>query len=246
MRLSCPYLLHPISTKISLQYHRLTTHTPLIIPSTAGPFLLPHQILPTPPTIQGAVTASITTPYPTPEASISPPPRSSTSPPAAVSLQDKEDLLTPSDSPNLPSPASGLVLDNILPTGPSLTAHSPITRTDLSLSFPESRHPIPAPGEPSASLVQAPEPDPGTAAVDDGSPISSLCKEMNDLDPPVHHAIDANTTPTIVLPPQTPSLPSVTDAAPDGATVRRSQQGLDAERKGDHPHDPSRYHYDMV
>jgi hypothetical protein len=163
--------------------------------------------------IQGAVTAGIATPYPTPEASVSPPPRSSTSPPAAVSLQDKEDLLTPSDSPNLPSPASGLVLDNVLPTGPSLSAHSSITRTDLSLSFPESRHQIPVPYKPSAALVHASGLDPSAAAADDGSPISSLCKGKNDLDPPsVHHAVDSNTTPTLMLPPQTPSLPSVTDA----------------------------------
>jgi hypothetical protein len=192
--------------------------------------------------IQGAVTAGIATPYPTPEASISPP-RSSTSPPAAVSLQDKEDLLTPSDSPNLSLTASGLVIDNIIPTGSSLTAHSPITRTDLSLSFPESRHLMPVPDAPSAALVHTSGLDPGTAAADDGS----LCKGKNDLDPPsAHHTVDANTTPTILLPPQTSSLPSVTDTAPDGAMVGRSQHGPDAKRSGDHPQDPSRYHYDMV
>ena len=63
---------------------------------------------------------------PTPEALTSPP-RSSTSPPDPIFLKGKADLLTPSDSPNLPSPASGLVLDSILLTGPSLpelTHHS--------------------------------------------------------------------------------------------------------------------------
>ena len=54
---------------------------------------------------------------PTPKAPTSP--RSSTFPPD-VFLQGKADLLAPSDSPNLPSPASGLVLDNTLLTGPSL------------------------------------------------------------------------------------------------------------------------------
>ena len=63
---------------------------------------------------------------PTPEAPMSPL-RPSTSPPDHTFLQDKADLLTPSDSPNLPSPVSGLVLDSILLTGlslPKLTHHS--------------------------------------------------------------------------------------------------------------------------
>ena len=56
---------------------------------------------------------------PTPQDPTSPP-RSSTSPPNPIFLQGKADLLTPSDSPNLPSSASGLVLDSIRLTGPSL------------------------------------------------------------------------------------------------------------------------------
>jgi hypothetical protein len=193
--------------------------------------------------IQDIVASEITASYPTPEASTSPP-RSSTSPPAAVSLQDMEDLLTPPDSPNLPSPAPGLDLNNTLPIGPSLSAHLSITRTDLSLSFPESRQLITVPGAPIASLVQAPSPDPDTVAVEDGSPISSSCKEEHDLDCSVHHAIDANTTPTMFLTPQPPSLPSVTE--PDGAMVGRSQRVLDAEHEGAHPLDSSSYRYDMV
>jgi hypothetical protein len=180
--------------------------------------------------------------YPTPEASTSP--RSSTSPPAAVSLKDKEDLLKPSDPPNLPSPASDQVLDNILPTGPSLSAHLHTARTDLSPSFPESRHPITVPDAPNASLLRTPGPDPGTVAVDDGSPISSLCKEEHDLDPSVHYALDENTTPTIALPPQPPSLPSTTD--PDMAVAGRSPQGPNAELTMDGSPDPSRYQYDIV
>jgi hypothetical protein len=65
-------------------------------------------------------------PHPTPGASTSSRPRSSTSPTAALSLlHDEEDLLTPSDSPNLPLESSGPTYDNIIPTGPSLSC-SPI------------------------------------------------------------------------------------------------------------------------
>ena len=74
--------------------------------------------------IQDIVASSI---GPTPEAPTSPPPRSSTSPPYPIFLQGKADPLTPSDSPNVPSSAFGLVLDGIHLTGPSLpklTHHS--------------------------------------------------------------------------------------------------------------------------
>jgi hypothetical protein len=81
--------------------------------------------------IQDAVTAGITTSYLTPETSTSAPPSSTASPHASTSLQYTADLLTPSDSPNLPSPASGPVLDNIVPTGPSLSAYFSMTQTDL-------------------------------------------------------------------------------------------------------------------
>ena len=76
--------------------------------------------------IQDIVSSGIITYYPTPEASTSSPPPPSTSP-DPILLQDKVDLLTNSNLPNLPPPASGLVLDSILLTGPSLpklTHHS--------------------------------------------------------------------------------------------------------------------------
>ncbi|KAN0140631.1 hypothetical protein V8E53_001840 [Lactarius tabidus] len=134
--------------------------------------------------IKGAVTAGIATPYPTPEASISPP--------------------------------------------------------------PQSRHPIPVPDAPSAALVHTSGLDQGnTAAADDGSPISSLRKGKNDLDPPsVYHAVDSNTIPTLILPPKPPSLPSVTDAGV--AITGHSSPETSAEHTVDDSSDPSRYQYDMV
>ena len=85
--------------------------------------------------IQHIVASSIMTPYPTPEISTSVHPRFFTSQPTAVSLQYSADPLTPSDSLNLPSPTSNPVLDNLPPTGPSLSRHSRITRSDL-VAFP--------------------------------------------------------------------------------------------------------------
>ena len=73
--------------------------------------------------IQDIVSSGITTSYPTPEAAMSPPPSPSTSPPDPIFLQDRADLLTSSNLPDLPSPASGPVRDNILLTGPSLSTH---------------------------------------------------------------------------------------------------------------------------
>ncbi|KAF8260513.1 hypothetical protein EI94DRAFT_900289 [Lactarius quietus] len=67
------------------------------------------------------------TPHPAPEISTSAP-LSSGSPPAAVALRHNSDLSTPSEPPNLPTLASSNpVLDNILPTGVSLSSPSPIT-----------------------------------------------------------------------------------------------------------------------
>ena len=73
--------------------------------------------------IQDIVSSGITTSYPTPEAATSPPPSPSASPPDPIFLQDKADLLTSPNLPDLPSPASGPVRDNILLTGPSLSTH---------------------------------------------------------------------------------------------------------------------------
>ena len=88
------------------------THRPVdsvqISPTSGGPS--------NPGATQDIVTSGID---PTSEAPTSPP-RPSTSPPDPIFLQGKADLLAPSDSLNIPSPASGPVLDSILLTGPSL------------------------------------------------------------------------------------------------------------------------------
>ena len=60
----------------------------------------------------------------------------------------------------------------------------------------------------------------------------------------LHNAFDANTTPTIVLPPQLPSAPVVTES--NVVTLSHSEQGPNVENTGDRPPDPSRYHHDMV
>ena len=89
----------------------------------------------------GAATSGVPTSYLTPGTSTSAAPRSSnTSPPAGCYLKNKKESLMRSDSPYLPSPASGPVLDNILLTGPSLFTHSLTTRSDLSPSFPQFYH----------------------------------------------------------------------------------------------------------
>ncbi len=154
--------------------------------------------------IRDIVTLGITMPHPTPETSISFPSLSSTSPPAAVALQINLDLLTPSDPPNLPS--SNPVLDNI-PPGSPLSSRPPMTRSDLSPSFPESDRSTIVTTAPCAFPGPTPPPDFGAAAEDDGIPRPDLRKEN---DPPsVNRAIQAN---TLDLPPQSPSLPSVTDS----------------------------------
>ena len=73
--------------------------------------------------IEDIVSSGITTSYPTPEAATSPPPSPSASPPDPIFLQHRADILTSSNLPDLPSPASGPVRDNVLLTGPSLSTH---------------------------------------------------------------------------------------------------------------------------
>ena len=78
----------------------------------------------------------ITGPRPALETFTSAPPLRSTSPPAAVAVPLQH-------NPDLPSPASSSqVIDNILTLGPPLSSHSPITRSDLSSSCPESHRSI--------------------------------------------------------------------------------------------------------
>ncbi|KAN0139118.1 hypothetical protein V8E53_003120 [Lactarius tabidus] len=63
-------------------------------------------------TIQDIVTSGIATSYSTPETSTSTPPCPSTTQPAAVSLHEKVDLLTPSDPHNSPSTPPDPILDD--------------------------------------------------------------------------------------------------------------------------------------
>ncbi len=189
--------------------------------------------------IPDIVTSGITMPSPTPETSTVAPPHSSTSLTAAVSLQHNPDLLTSSDQPNLPySASSNPVLDNILPTGPPLSSHPSMTRSDLSPFFPESHRSTIVPTALSASPGPTSAPDLGAAAEDDGSPQPGLSKEKDALDPPsVNRAIHANTMATLDLSPQSPSLPLVNDS--DVAIAGRSLREPNAERTGDHRPYPS-------
>ena len=119
-------------------------------------------------------------------------------------------------TPKTPSSASPYnpVLDSILPTGPPLSSHSPITRPDLPPSFPES---------PSASPGVTSTPDLGATDENDGS----LGKEKDALDPPL---VNRATRPRSTTIPST-----ITD--PDEAVAGPSLQGPSAERTGDHSRD---------
>jgi hypothetical protein len=90
---------------------RLSLITPLIRPLTASAFL--YQAV-----ADLAPETSTATHLP------------STSQMAGVSLQHNETLLSPSDSPILPSSASSNTVYHILHTDPSLPSHSAMTRTD--------------------------------------------------------------------------------------------------------------------
>ena len=74
----------------------------------------------------------------------------------------------------------------------------------------------------------------------------SFHTEQDALDPSsLHNTFDANTTPTIVLPPQPPSPPLVTTELSE-TTLSHTDQGPNVENTEDRPPDPSRYHRDMV
>ncbi|KAI9441169.1 hypothetical protein BJY52DRAFT_503171 [Lactarius psammicola] len=99
------------------------------------------------------------------------PPFSSTAPPAAVA---------PLTSPS--SASSNPALENILPTGPLLSLHSPMARSDLSPSRPESHRSVIVLYPPSASPWPTSAPDlRGAAAEDDGRP-KPVSRKV--LDPP--------------------------------------------------------------
>jgi hypothetical protein len=166
--------------------------------------------------------------------------------------------LVPPDSLDLSLSASSPVLDDILLRGPLLSTESPLTRSDLSLSFPEAHRLVTGVSAPSASVVPTSGPDPGTSAEDDCSPTPAFLKENSALDPlQVHHAISASAMTTLVLPPRSPPLPSVTDL--DVTIVGCSLREPNAKHTRDHPHDlmhlptlmhnkvlGSRYHYLML
>jgi hypothetical protein len=85
-------------------------------------------------------------------------------------------------------------------------------------------------------------PDPGTAVEPDGTPTPGLRDEKDALDLPSEpHGIDANIICTPDPPPQSPSLPLVTDS--EVAVAGHSFRELSA---GDNPPGPSRYQYDIV
>ncbi|KAH9045867.1 hypothetical protein EDB83DRAFT_2553800 [Lactarius deliciosus] len=127
--------------------------------------------------------SSITTPLTTPGTSASAPPFSHTSPPAAVSLQHKSDLLTPSDPPDLPSSVSNPVPDKILPICPPMPLHLPMTPSDLLPSCSESHRLPEVTTTPSAPPGPTSAPDLDAAAEDDGNPIPGSRKETDALDP---------------------------------------------------------------
>ncbi|KAH9045883.1 hypothetical protein EDB83DRAFT_2405510 [Lactarius deliciosus] len=116
------------------------------------------------------------------------------SPSTAVVLQHNSDPLAHSYPPNLPpSAAYDPVLGSIFPTG--------------------SRRPIMVTVTPSASPGQTSALDLGVAVEDDGSQMPGLRGNKEALGSlSANRAIDANTTPTLGLLPQPPSLPSVTDS----------------------------------
>ncbi|KAH9020775.1 hypothetical protein EDB84DRAFT_1514283 [Lactarius hengduanensis] len=190
----------------------------------------------------------MTVPHPTPETSSSPPPLPSTPGPAAVPPQHNPDPQTPSGAPNIPSSAStNPVPNNILPTGPPLSSNSPMTRFDLSPSRPEPHRSIMITTAPSAPPGPTSALDLGTAAEGDSSSMPGLRKEKDIADPPsLNRVIPANTRATLNLPPQSLSLPLVSD--PDATTAGLSPREREpyAKHTGDHPRHPSLCSYDMV
>ncbi|KAH9057261.1 hypothetical protein EDB87DRAFT_1793396 [Lactarius vividus] len=171
----------------------------------------------------------------TPGTSASAPPLSHTSPPAA--LQHKSDLLTPSESPDLPSSFSNPVLDNVLFIGPPMPSHLPMARSDFSPSCSESRCSLEVTTLPSAPPGSTSAPDLDVAAKEDGPPKRGSRNENDALEPPSVNCV-------LDLPSPSPSLPSVTDSDVV-AIVAPSPWESNAERSGDPPH-PSHLLYDIV
>lgn len=138
---------------------------------------------------------------------------------------------------------SNPVLYNILPIGPIMTSNSPLTRFDPSPSHLESHLSVKTTAAPCAPPAPTSAPDLCVAAEGDGSPKPELRKERDTLDS-LNRAIHANSRVTLDFPPQSPSLPPVTD--PDATTAGLSPQEPDAEHTGDHLRHPLLCSYDMV
>ncbi|KAI9450678.1 hypothetical protein BJY52DRAFT_163143 [Lactarius psammicola] len=173
--------------------------------------------------IRDIITSDIILPHPTTETSAFAPPFPSAF--AAAAPQRNPDPLTPSNPPNLPSSTSHPVLDDILPT--------------------ESYRSIVVTTAPSTSPGPTSAPDLDSAAEDHGSPKPEFHKKEDALDPhSVNWEIHANTITTRGLPPQTPSMPLVTNS--DVAIAGPSLREPNAERTGDSPVDPSHGLYDIV
>ena len=217
------------------------SHMTMPVPDTTHLTIEPPGILVTPP---DSATSGITMPVPhiTPNTSTIATPLSVPSPPAAVSPQHNADPITPLEPPNLPSStSSNPVLDNILHTGPSLSSLLPMTRSDPShRSIIDTTTPSASPGGTSALDL-----GPGATTEGDGGPMLALHEEMDAIDPPsVNRAIHSNTMAIPDPPPQSPSLPSVTDS--DVAITGRSLREPNVERTEDRPPDSSHYQYDIV
>ncbi|KAH9035093.1 hypothetical protein EDB83DRAFT_2415655 [Lactarius deliciosus] len=167
--------------------------------------------------VRDITTSGKAVPHSAPKSSIS----TTTSPLAVFSIQHNDDLLAPSDGPSLA--AYNTVLDNRLPT--------------------ESRRPIVVTATPGAS--PGPTSDLGVATEDDDSQKPGLRENRDALDPlSVNRVIHAITMPTLGLPSQPPSLPSVPDS--NIAITGPSMWEPDAERTGDPPPHPSRGRYNIV
>ncbi|KAH8991019.1 hypothetical protein EDB92DRAFT_1862764 [Lactarius akahatsu] len=179
-------------------------------------------------TVRDIITLGKAGPHSAPDASISTPTLSSTSPPAVFAIQHNDNLLVPSDEPNLPSSAAyNPVLDNRLSTGVQPSSLSPMIRPHLSPSSQESRRPIVVTAAPGAS--PGPTSDLGVATEDDDSQKPGLRENKDALDPlSVNRVVHANTMPTLGLPSKPPSLPSVTGS--NMAITGPSMWESDAER----------------
>ena len=187
--------------------------------------------------IQDIDTSGTTMLPPAPETSTSAPLSSSL--PSAIPLQHNADQLTPSGLPNYPSSASlNPVLDTMLPTGPSLSSHSPITPPSLSPAFPESHQSIIVSTPPGASPGMTNAPDPG--APPSTAPV--LREEKDTFDRPSVNR--ANTTVAPDLPLQVPLPLSTIDS--DIAIAGPSSRELNVECTSDHSPAPSDFQYDIV